>query len=301
MFIPIKESKKLIDKLKRLCNAITKFNLNSPCLLQIIRVDGEYHFIITHDPTNEDKCDYYKVFNTVLNDDFVIREEDDKLFNIADERVSIPIIVSSFGFNKLDDLDKTTENRKRLLHMKYDCAINSYYIFPKFVNEAIKENIIEGFEVDYEHSEDILFQRTFEFKIVTKKNKRFNNILFINNINVLNNIFQLNILPFHENFPLSSLIHNLYHSPNMVSFLSFSKERWEEIFDENEYSNSIIIPGFDNHPFILYHHDFIQKKIVKGFISKHYEGNIKDIVSLYLSIELNNNIHQYFKYRYYEL
>ena len=40
MFENIKDFKKLLDKLKKICTAATKFNLNSPCLLQMVRING---------------------------------------------------------------------------------------------------------------------------------------------------------------------------------------------------------------------------------------------------------------------
>ena len=46
-FTEIKETKKILDKLKKVCSAMSKFNLNSPCLLQFIRINGEYEVILS--------------------------------------------------------------------------------------------------------------------------------------------------------------------------------------------------------------------------------------------------------------
>ena len=40
MYEPLKDTKKLIEKLKKVCTAMSKYNLNSPCLLQMIRMCG---------------------------------------------------------------------------------------------------------------------------------------------------------------------------------------------------------------------------------------------------------------------
>ena len=45
MYEPLKDTKKLIEKLKKVCTAMSKYNLNSPCLLQMIRINGTYEFI----------------------------------------------------------------------------------------------------------------------------------------------------------------------------------------------------------------------------------------------------------------
>ena len=46
MYEPLKDTKKLIEKLKKVCTAMSKYNLNSPCLLQMIRMNGSYEFIL---------------------------------------------------------------------------------------------------------------------------------------------------------------------------------------------------------------------------------------------------------------
>ena len=35
MYEPLKDTKKLIEKLKKVCTAMSKYNLNSPCLLHL--------------------------------------------------------------------------------------------------------------------------------------------------------------------------------------------------------------------------------------------------------------------------
>ena len=85
MYEPLKDTKKLIEKLKKVCTAMSKYNLNSPCLLQMIRMNGSYEFILSHNPKNGDNFDYYKIFSTVTFDEFYISEEDQKLFVDNDE------------------------------------------------------------------------------------------------------------------------------------------------------------------------------------------------------------------------
>jgi hypothetical protein len=63
--------------------------------------------------------------------------------------------------------------------------------------------------------------------------------------------------------------------------------------------SGIRLNGFNNHPFLIYHNDFMQKKIVSGFISKSYDE--RNIVTLNFDIELTGGIHTYFKYKYYEI
>jgi hypothetical protein len=58
MYEPLKDTKKLIEKLKKVCTAMSKYNLNSPCLLQMIRMNGVYEFILSHNPKNGDNFDF---------------------------------------------------------------------------------------------------------------------------------------------------------------------------------------------------------------------------------------------------
>ena len=96
-FTEVKESKKIIEKIKKVCAAIAKFNLNSPCLLQFVRINGEIEVVLTYDPHNGDNFDFYKIFNVVTYDNFEIKDEDLKYFDNSDDRVSIPVIISKIG------------------------------------------------------------------------------------------------------------------------------------------------------------------------------------------------------------
>ena len=125
MYEPLKDTKKLIEKLKKVCTAMSKYNLNSPCLLQMIRINGTYEFILSHNPKNGDNFDYYKIFSTVTFDEFYISEEDQKLFVDNDERVSIPIVVSSCDLLEIKSLMSHNDIMKTFLTKTYDKMLNS--------------------------------------------------------------------------------------------------------------------------------------------------------------------------------
>ena len=54
--------------------------------------------------------------------------------------------------------------------------------------------------------------------------------------------------------------------------------------------------------FLIYHNDFFPSKITYGFAAKYYENSeTSNIASLYFDIEISGKIHQYFKYKYYDI
>lgn len=297
----IKDTKKLLEKIKRVCTAISKFNLNSPCLLQFIRINGEYEVIMSHNPTNGDRLDFYKIFSTITRDTFYIDPEDSDCFKCGDDRVSVPIIISSYDF-----INKTLYNERANVfnamyysNLKYDLCLDSFYVFPKFLLKAIKENKITDFEVTqrsytgpiYIFNMDIIYDLT---------DPRFKNTLFIRNSDKLNYLYNLFVLPLGTgNNGLSDLYNK--HNENCVSYINLDSKLWEDIFIQNKYNNAISLRGANNQEILVYHNDFMQKKIVNGTITKHYESDRGNIVTLYFNIELPNNIYEYFKYRYYEL
>lgn len=59
--------------------------------------------------------------------------------------------------------------------------------------------------------------------------------------------------------------------------------------------------GANNESMTIYHHDFLQKKIVNGTITKRFESPLSNIATLYFNIELPNKVFEYFKYRYYDI
>jgi hypothetical protein len=294
----IKDFKKFIEKLKRCCTAISKFNLNSPCLLQFIRINGEYEIIISHDPTNGDRYDFYKIFSTVTKDNFKIYPEDVDCFKCGDDRVSVPVIVSSFDFIN-HDLSDYRKNIKYYANLKYDFAVDSYYIFPKMVLKAIKDGKITDIRVQQKSYVGPIYM--FYLDIVFDTNDpRYRNTLFIHNSDKLNYLYNLYILPFGSR---NNKVANLFmeHNKECSSYLVLDPKEWEETYERNRCYNAVTLKGANNDTMVVYHNDFMQKKIVSGTITKTYESDQGNIATLYFDIELNNKIYEYFKYRYYDL
>lgn len=298
MYEPLKDTKKLIEKLKKVCTAMSKYNLNSPCLLQMIRMNGSYEFILSHNPKNGDNFDYYKIFSTVTFDEFYISEKDQKLFVDNDERVSIPIVVSSCDLLEIKSLMSHNDIMKTFITKTYDICLDSWYIFPKLMLQAIKEEVILGFEVMNLPTPRRINQYLFRINIKFNPLDRYKYTLFIENSERLDKIFNLKVLPLERENAVTDILFNLYVNSN-VSYLILESKTWEEIFEKNKYMNGIRLNGFNNHPFLIYHNDFMQKKIVSGFISKSYDE--RNIVTLNFDVELIGGIHTYFKYKYYEL
>lgn len=295
-----KETKKILEKLKKVCTAMGKFNVNSPCLLQIVRYRGEYEFILTHNPSNGDNFDFYKIFSNVTYDNFMISEEDEDCFKSTDERYSVPIIVSTFNFINPNLSQNVSQNFVYYNSMKYDYSTDSFYIFPKFVLKAIKEERITGFKVENRTSID--GKCIFSFVIELNVDDRFNfNTLFIQNTPRLDNIYKLGILPLERNSSLWDLYFKYNDKCN--SYLMLDPIEWERVWEENKYVNAVEIKGANNHWFTIYHNDFLQKKIKSATITKRYENvdevGSSNIVSLYFAVELSG-VYEYFKYKYYE-
>lgn len=295
----IKDTKKLIEKLKRVCTQMSKYNLNSPCLLQFIRHNGEYDVILSHNPINGDRFDFYKIFSTITYDNFNISEEDESCFETGDERVSIPVIVSSTELTDRNDI--TQEDPIRYYaNQSYDYCVDSYYVFPKFVLKAIKEEIIKDFEVIQKSFVGPIYQ--FSMNIVyDSSNERFRNTLFIKNSDKLDNLYKLSILPLHRKTVLTNILYKLYLKKDSAGFLSINTEDWTNLYDINKYNNGIKTMGSNNQEFVIYHNDFLQKREKDIYINKFYESDKGNIVSLYFNVSDSHNIHSYFKYRYYEL
>lgn len=298
MYETLKETKKLIEKLKKVCTAISKYNLNSPCLLEIVRINGNYEFILTHNPKNGDNFDYYKIFNSVTSDEFYISEEDKKLFISPDERVSTPVIVSSCNLLNITELMSYNDLIRKFDSKTYDMCIDSWYIFPKLMLQAIKENVILDFEVRNDGFKRRPNQYLFSMNIKFNPIEKYKYTLLINNSDKLDKIFNIKVIPLDRMNVVSDLLFNLYLDTNN-SYIMIDGKRWEEIFTDHQYMNGIKINGYNNHPFLIYHHDFMQKKIVSGFISKSYDQ--RNVVKLNFDIELNHKIHVYFSYKYYEI
>ena len=298
MYEPLKDTKKLIEKLKKVCTAISKYNLNSPCLLQMVRINGSYEFILSHNPKNGDNFDYYKIFSSVTSDEFYISEEDEKLFVDNDERVSIPIIVSSCDLLGFTSIMSENEIMEKFLTKNYDMCIDSWYIFPKLMLQAIKEEVILGFEVFNNPIPRKINQYLFDINIKFNPIEKYKYTLFIPNTERLDRIFNLKVLPLERKNTMTDVLFELYLNSN-DSYIILDSKSWEEVFELNKYMSGIKLTGFNNHQILVYHNDFMQKKISSGFISKKYDD--RNIVKLNFDVELSGGIHTYFCYKYYEI
>ena len=298
MYEPLKDTKKLIEKLKKVCTTMSKYNLNSPCLLQMIRINGSYEFVLSHNPKNGNNFDYYKIFSSVTSDEFYISEEDEKLFVDNDERVSIPIIVSSCDILDFNSLMSEREIMEKFINKKYDICMDTWYIFPKLMLQAIKEEVILGFEVLNNVVPRKPDQYLFNINIKFNPLDKYKYTLFVNNNERLDRIFNLKVFPLDRKNSLTDILFNLYLNSN-ASYIILDPKAWEEIFEKNKYMSGIKLTGYNNHHLLIYHNDFMQKKISSGFISKVYDE--RNIVVLYFNIELSGGIHTYFCYKYYEI
>lgn len=294
----IPNKKALLEKIKRCCTSISKFNLNSPCLLQFVRVNGEYEVIITHNPVNGDRYDFYKIFSTITKDSFSISEEDESCFYCGDDRVSVPIIISSYDFVNRSS-DESISNAYWYSHLKYDVCVDSFYCFPKFVLKAIKEEQINDFEVSPRSISGPLYAFGMDI-IYNDKNERYKNTLFIRNCEKLDYLYNMYLLPFgFRRNSVTDIFMN--YNKDFCSYLNLDPKIWEETFNKNKIYGSIKLIGANNEPFIIYHNDFLQKKIVNGFITKKFESSVGNIATLYFNIELPNKIYEYFTYKYYDI
>ena len=301
MFEQLKDTKKILEKIKKVCSNMSKFNINSPCLLQFVRINGDIEVILTHNPTNGDRFDFYKIFSTTTKDNFIINEEDQSCFEFNNDKVSVPIIISTFDFINKNFVVGNDLNSNMIYYskLKYDCCIDSFYIFPKFVLKAIKEEIITGFETEYYRT----YERITTFRLNIKL-ADFNNYyeykLFIPNSDKLNYLYNLYILPFgNKNTALKDLYYN--YNTNCVSYIKLNGKEWEDIYNKNRCFSAVSLKGANNQDILVYHNDFMQKKIIDATITKHYASDKGNIVTLYFDVTLNGNIHEYFSYKYYEV
>lgn len=279
MFEQLADSKKLLEKLRKCCMAITKFNLNSPCCLQFIRHAGEYEVILSHDPINGNTYDFYKLFSMITYDDFTISQEDVKLFDFEDERTSIPILVSSTDLTKVD---------------KYIGSKQIYYIYPKFVIQAIRENVIKYFEVSSTWDKfDINIQ-------IDSSIPKYRSSTFILGTDKLNYILNISALPLGRRNNVTSTMLDMGND-KVVAYLKFTGKEWEELLEKHKFHNFIELEASNKHKIILYHNDFFPKKVDQIYVEKLYESP-NAIATIRCNVIDNNKVtYQFFRYRYYEV
>lgn len=289
-FRSIQDTKKILERLKKCCSLIAKYNLNSHCELQFIQdFVGVFHPIISHNPKNGERFDIYHTFDILTKDEFKIDPEDVKYFDFGDERTGVPIVTSSFDLSILDD----TEHFQR-----YGYSQNTFYIFPKFVLEAIKANIITDVEVQ-NLSNDKYNHSTFKINFIYEDSGRFRSKLFIQSTLENSQIFNMRILPLemYTNLPLSCIKNDF--KKEVSSYLEISEKEWEEITSNQEDELTIKLIGPNKHEFMIYSDDFIFGKFERMEVYKIYEDN-NNVVSLRIRITDKKGFNTYFKYRYYE-
>lgn len=292
LFRSIPNLKKFIEKLKQCCSGMSKFALNSPCLLQFIRINGEIEVIISHDATNGNRYDFYKIFENLTNDEFVIPEEDLRYFEYEDEAISSPLVVSSIELDKEDKMD--------YYKMKYDICRQSFYIFPKFILEAIKGEYIVDVEINnmVNVNNDLIGYFDINFKLNSSLT-RYNYKTFIPSEQRTLQMLQLDVLPLGKNQTMvSSTFMNLYND-KVSAFIKIDSETWDKLMDSHKNESHLTLTGQNNHKFLVYHNDFFQKKIKSCYIEKEYEF-ADNIVTLKFKVIMKNCV-EYFKYKYYEI
>ena len=117
----------------------------------------------------------------------------------------------------------------------------------------------------------------------------------------LERIFRLSIFPLHKASGLNELFLKMFlDSANSKVILN--PELWKTNYEKYKDYNAYKLFGFNQHPFLIYHNDFFPSKITYGFAAKYYENSeTSNIASLYFDIEISGKIHQYFKYKYYDI
>lgn len=292
LFKSIPNLKGFLAKLKNCCSAISKFALNSPCLLQFIRYNGELEIIISHDATNGNAFDFYKIFENLTYDEFSIPEEDVRYFEYDDKAISSPIVVSSIELDKenIDDFHK----------LKYDIARQTFFIFPKFILEALKAEYITDVETNEEFN--VSMSNIGHFDINFKLNSgldRFNYKTFIPTEPRILSILNLEVLPLGARYNnCSSTFIDLY-TKNASAYIKIDSEMWDKLMDRYKNDSHLVLEGQNCHKFFIYHNDFFQKKIVSCYVVKEYE-HPDNIVTLRFKVVMKNCV-EYFKYKYYEI
>lgn len=290
LYKSIPNKAKFIEKIKTCCSAISKFALNSPCLLEFIRYNGELEVIISHDASNGNKYDFYKIFENLTFDEFNIPEEDLRYFEFEDKAISPPVVVSSI------ELDRSDKNE--YFSLKYDICRQKFLVFPKFILEAIKAEYITDIEIDDIINIDKINYFDMNFKLDSRLD-RFNYKTFIPAEPRLLTILNLDILPLGKTTNLaSSTFLNLYNN-NASAYVTLTDKDWDDLMTTNKLNSSFILTGQNNHQMIIYHNDFFQKKIKGCYIEKEYESP-SNIVTLKFKVNMKNCV-EYFKYKYYEL
>lgn len=289
-FRSIQDTKKILERLKKCCSLIAKYNLNSHCELQFIRDSaGTFHPIISHNPKNGELFDIYRTFDILTRDEFKIAQEDIKYFSFGDERTDIPITTSSIDLSLFDDKD----NREN-----YGYSENTFYLFPKFVLEAIKADAIKDVEV-MNMSNDEYGHNTFKINFIYDDCPRFKSKLFIQSTPENSQIFNMRILPmeFRNNLSLSCITNTF--KKNVSSFLSITGSEWKEIMEREKDNLNIIVEGPNKHKFTLYSDDFIFGTFDKIELYKIYE-DVNNTVTMIVRIYNKGNYLIWFKYKYYE-
>lgn len=291
----INDNKKVIEKMKKCCREIIKYNLNSPCLLQFLRNEiGEYEIIISHDPSNNTKMNFYKIFESVLYKEINKSEEIEKEILGTDERTSVPIIVSTI---ELDELLKNKNN-------KYGISVNSFYIFPKLLLKAVRNDVILGIETENIGFEFKTFSTNILFDLDKLEEKEiYGDLLFISNSQRLDYIFGLSVFPLVFSGGVNKLFNyyiNEINRKNILESIYLNKEEVENLFKINKYDN-YYVP--QNNTMKIFHHDFIPNKCEYSFIYKIFENLLemkRNIVTIYMKNK-EKDLVIYLKYKYYDM
>lgn len=291
-FKSIPNCKKFLEKLKNCCTGMSKFALNSPCLLEIIRYNGEYEIILSHDATNGNTFDFYKIFENLTGDEFNIPEEDLRYFEYEDEAISSPLVVSSI------ELDK--EDQYEYLKTRYDIARQKFFVFPKFILEALKAEYI----LDVESNEEINnSEKNYGFFDINFKLDsgltRFNYKTFIPTEERILSVLNLDVLPLGKVYNMASSTFLDLYSPHACAYIKLTEQDWDNLMEKYKNDSHLILNVQNNHKLLVYHNDFFQKKIKSCYIEKEYE-NADNIVTLKFKVIMKNCV-EYFKYRYYEI
>lgn len=292
VFKSIPNPKKFLEKLKNCCSGMSKFALNSPCLLEIVRFNGDFEIILSHDATNGNQFDFYKIFENLTDDEFFIPEDDLRFFEYEDKAISSPLVVSSMTLDK--------EDQKDYFNIKYDIARQKFFIFPKFILEAIKAEYILDIETNEEINNSVNNYGYFDinFKLNSSLD-RFNYKTFIPTESRILSILNLEVLPLGKIYNTASSTFLDLYSSNASAYIKIDEKRWDELMEKYKNDSHLILEGQNGHKLLVYHNDFFQKKIKSCYIEKEYEHR-DNIVTLKFKVVMKNCV-EYFKYKYYEL
>ena len=277
---------KFSKKMKKIFNTVNKYNISSPCLLQLLehRRTKELEIIVTHRDVLK-SFDPIKALSIATKDSFYINKDDDdfeKNYNLDYDasRYSPVLCISTKPVHIL------YENQS-----DYICS-EEYYCFHKIVLKLISDDLLRNIDLTYKEATG-----KYEVGFITDESVdiRYPSP-FIQNTLKLDNLFKLKIFPPIESKGVhADMIVRKYNDCDNI--LSYDSDHLKELLEENEGRFFIRIKRGDT-DIVLHHTDFIRINPLKlEVIKKHIGDNIARII---LDME-SKDVSVILEYRYIEV